>query len=121
MNVFRQPISILTSTSSCVAAARKSGAVSVAAGGRSIRVGIHEAALARARARQRQRQGAEWQHDYRATRPKVERKLGQRMRRRHGGRRARVRGTPKVDADFDLLAADIARLAVLGLRSTPAG
>jgi hypothetical protein len=27
------------------------------------------------------------------------------MRHRHGGRRARVRRTPKVDADFNLLAA----------------
>jgi hypothetical protein len=45
------------------------------------------------------------------------------MRRRHGGRRARVRGRPKVDADFNLLAAatNLARLAVLGLRSTPTG
>ena len=39
------------------------------------------------------------------------------MRRRHGGRRARVRGQTKVDADFTLLAAavNLARLAVLGL------
>ena len=89
-----------------------------AVGGRTIRVGIFEAALTRARQRQ---QASEWQHDYRATRPKVERKLGHLMRRRHGGRRARVRGTPKVDADFNLLAAaaNVARLAVLGLRSTP--
>ena len=91
-----------------------------AAGGRTIRVGIHEAALARARERQK---SIAWQDDYRATRPKVERKLGHLMRRRHGGRRARVRGTPKVDADFNLLAAaaNIARLAVLELRSTPTG
>ena len=91
-----------------------------ATGGRTIRVGIHEAALTRARERQR---ASDWQHDYRATRPKVERKLGHLMRRRHGGRPARVRGTPKVDADFNLLAAaaNIARLGVLGLRSTPAG
>jgi hypothetical protein len=88
--------------------------------GRTIRIGIHEAVLARARARQ---QDNDWQADYRATRPKVERKLGHLMRRRHGGRRARVRGTRKVDADFNLLAAaaNIARLAVLGLRSTPTG
>jgi hypothetical protein len=45
------------------------------------------------------------------------------MRRRHGGRRARVRGRPKVDADFNLLAAatNIARLGTLGLGFTPAG
>lgn len=88
--------------------------------GRTIRISIHEAVLARARQRQTDPQ---WQADYRATRPKVERKLGHLMRRRHGGRRARVRGTRKVDADFNLLAAaaNIARLAVLGLRSTPTG
>jgi hypothetical protein len=87
------------------------------AGGRTIRVGPREAALARARARQAE---PDWQADYRATRPKVERKLAHLMRRRHGGRRARVRGTAKVDADFRLLAAatNLARLAVLGLRST---
>ena len=45
------------------------------------------------------------------------------MRRKHGGRRARVRGTDKVDADFNLLAAaiNIARLTMLGLRSTSTG
>jgi hypothetical protein len=53
----------------------------------------------------------------------VERKLGHLMRRRHGGRRARVRGKRKVDADFNLLAAaqNLARLAVLDLRSTTTG
>src|SRR3546814_19999546 len=90
------------------------------AGGRTSRVGVFEAALARARERQ---QAPEWQDDYRSTRPNVERKLGHVMRRRHGGRRARVRGTPKVDADFNLLAAaaNVARLAVLGLQPTPDG
>jgi IS5 family transposase len=88
--------------------------------GRTIRVGIHESALARARARQ---SDPEWQADYRATRPKVERKLAHLMRRRHGGRRARVRGEAKVDADFRLLAAaaNLARLATLGVRATSAG
>ncbi len=45
------------------------------------------------------------------------------MRRKHGGRRARVRGKDKVDADFNLLAAaiNIARLTVLGIRSTGPG
>jgi IS5 family transposase len=45
------------------------------------------------------------------------------MRRRHGGRRARVRGTARVDADFRLLATavNLARLAVLGLHRTTAG
>jgi len=91
-----------------------------AAGGRTIRVGPYEEALARARQRQAD---PRWQADDRATRPKVERKLGHLMRRKHGGRRARVRGTARVDADFRLLAAaaNLARLAVLGLRSTTTG
>ncbi len=91
-----------------------------AAGGRTIVVGAHEDALAHARDRQKD---PGWAADYRATRPKVERKLGHLMRRRHGGRRARARSRPKVDADFNLLAAatNLARLAALGLRSTPSG
>ena len=68
-------------------------------------------------------QDPDWAADYRATRPKVERKLGHLMRRRHGGRRARVRGQTKVDADFNLLAAaqNLARLAVLGIQWTTLG
>lgn len=71
-----------------------------------------------AAARQAQASPA-WQADYKATRPKVERKIGHLMRRRHGGRRARVRGRVKVAADFVLLAAatNIARLATLGVTS----
>ncbi len=88
--------------------------------GRKVRVGVNEASLARARAQQAD---PTWRDDYRATRPKVERKLAHLMRRRHGGRRARVRGTIRVDADFTLLAAaaNLARLAVLGVQSTPRG
>jgi hypothetical protein len=88
--------------------------------GRTIYVGPHEAPLARARARQRD---PHWQADYRATRPKVERKIAHLMRRRHGGRRARVRGTAKIAADFNLLAAahNLAHLATLGLRSRQTG
>jgi len=90
------------------------------ADGRSIRVGPHEAALTRARARQT---NPAWQADYKATRPKVERKIGHLMRRKHGGRRARMRGQSKIDADFKLLAGavNLARLATLGLSLTPAG
>ena len=86
--------------------------------GRTIRIGTNEAVLAASRARQRD---PAWRNDYRATRPKVERKLAHLMRRKHGGRHARVRGQPKVDADFNLLAAaaNIARLGALGLHSTP--
>jgi hypothetical protein len=80
--------------------------------GRSIHVGVYEQQLARARARQTD---PEWKADYTATRPKVERKISHLMRRRHGGRRARVRGSTKVNADFNLLAAavNLARLATL--------
>jgi IS5 family transposase len=82
--------------------------------GRSIYAGPYEEQLARARARQA---SPGWKAGYRATRPKVERKIGHLMRRRHGGRRARVRGQVKVAADFALLAAavNLARLAVPGL------
>jgi transposase len=82
--------------------------------GRSIHVGIYEQQLQRARARQTD---PAWKADYTATRPKVERKISHLMRRRHGGRRARVRGHTKVDADFSLLAAavNLARLATLGV------
>ncbi len=84
--------------------------------GRTISISRHEAHLARARIR---RKDPAWIADYRETRPKVERKLGHLMRRRHGGRRARVRGRVKVDADFRLLAAavNLGRLAMLGVRT----
>jgi len=82
--------------------------------GRRIRIGIYEPELVRARTAQAD---PAWRADYRATRPKVERKIGHLMRRRHGGRRARVRGQTKVAADFSLLAAavNLARFGVLGL------
>ena len=82
--------------------------------GRTIQIGPYEQQLARAR--QRQADPA-WKADYKATRPTVERKIAHLTRRRHGGRRARVRGKPKISADFALLAAavNLARLAVLGL------
>jgi hypothetical protein len=90
------------------------------AGGRTIAVGRYEHRLADAR---RQSKDPDWVADYRATRPKVERKLGHLMFRRHGGRRARMRGRIKIDADFNLLAAahNLARLCVLGIRSTATG
>jgi hypothetical protein len=45
------------------------------------------------------------------------------MRRRHGGRRARVRGLAKVAADFSLLAAavNLARLGALGIAHRAGG
>jgi hypothetical protein len=68
------------------------------------------------RERQRQRD-PNWKKRYRATRPKVERKLAHMMRRKHGGRRVRVRGRLRVAHDFALLAAavNLARLARLGV------
>ena len=60
----------------------------------------HQAELAAARACQRD---PAWLADYRATRPKVERKLAHLLRRRHGGRRARMRGLVRVAQDFKLL------------------
>jgi DDE family transposase len=86
--------------------------------GRTITISRHEAQLTRARTAQTD---PNWKADYKASRPKVERKIGHLMRRRHGGRRARVRGRTKVAADFSLLAAavNLARFAVLGLRRGP--
>lgn len=73
------------------------------------------------RARERQRDAA-WKRDYRATRPKVERKLAHLMRRRHGGRRARMRGRERVAQDFMMLCAavNLQRLAMFELRSVDA-
>src|SRR4029434_234988 len=89
-------------------------------GGRVVAIHLQEATLAAARTRQRD---PAWLADYRATRPKVERKLAHLLRRRHGGRRARVRGLVRVTQDFRLLAAavNLARFATLGLRSMANG
>ena len=82
--------------------------------GRKILIHPREATLQRFRARQRD---PAWKRRYRETRPKVERKFGHMMRKRHGGRRARVRGRERVGHDFSLLAAatNLARLARLGV------
>ncbi len=91
-----------------------------AAGGRTITVGAYEKYLATARTRQRD---PDRKASYSATRPKVECKIAHPMRRRHGGRRARLRGRAKIGADFGLLAAahNLARLAVLGIGHTTSG
>ena len=88
--------------------------------GRQVAVSRHERLLTRARA---DNTDPGWRADYRATRPKVERKLAHLMRHRHGARRARMRGRAKIAADFSLLAAavNLARLGVLAIRSTGAG
>ena len=95
-------------------------ACTTSVGGRVVAIHPREADLAVARARQRD---PAWLADYRATRPKVERKLAHLLGRRHGGRRVRVRGLVRVAQDFRLLAAavNLARLATLGLRSTSRG
>ncbi len=82
--------------------------------GRTVNVHAHFERLHRHRQAQ---QDEGWKAQYRATRPKVERKLAHLVRRRHGGRKARVRGTQRIAHDFSLLAAatNLARLAQLGL------
>lgn len=82
--------------------------------GRTIHVHPSEATLQRSRRRQRDER---WKGRYRATRPKVERKFGQLMHRRHGGRRARMRGRVRIAQDFALLTAahNLKRLATLGV------
>jgi hypothetical protein len=96
------------------------GQCTSAAAGRTVTITAYEQELAAARARQADPDRAA---DYRATRPKVERKLAHLVRRRHGGRRVRVRGLAKVAADFNLLAAavNLARLGMLGLHWTSSG
>ncbi len=87
--------------------------------GRNIHINKDEAVLQRGRDRQK---SAEWRRNYKATRPKVERKLAHLMRRRHGGRRARVRGRERVAQDFLMLCAavNLQRLAQFELRSVDA-
>jgi hypothetical protein len=82
--------------------------------GRTVRTHPKHKTLSRARTHQRD---ASWKANYRATRPKVERKIAHMMRRKHGGRRARVRGRLRVAQDFSLLAAvvNLARLAAIGV------
>jgi hypothetical protein len=89
------------------------GQCTSAAAGRTVTITPYEAELAAARACQAD---PGLTADYRATRPKVERKLAHLVRRR----RVRVRGLVKVAADYNLLAAavNLARLGVLGLHWT---
>ena len=88
--------------------------------GRTVKVHRQHDTLIRHRRRQRD---PAWRKRYRSTRPKVERKIAHLMRRRHGGRRARVRGSERTGHDFALLAAavNLRRLALLGVRHTAAG
>jgi Transposase DDE domain len=68
------------------------GQCTSAAAGRTITITAYEAELVAARARQADAVRAAW---YRATRPKVERKLAHLVRRRHGGRRVRSAALPR--------------------------
>jgi Transposase DDE domain len=79
--------------------------------GRTVFVGPYEEQLTRARAKQHD---LDFQHDYRATRPKVERKIAHLTRRR---------GQVNLAADFAPLAAvvNLARLAILGASHTSSG
>jgi len=88
--------------------------------GRSITIHPHEAALQRAKAAQ---QSEEWKTQYRTDRPIVERKIAHFTRRAWGGRKARVRGLERIKTDVATRAGVLnwARLAVLGLKSTPTG
>jgi Transposase DDE domain/Transposase domain (DUF772) len=87
--------------------------------GRTIRLHKDERLLIEGRERQK---SPERRARYKATRPKVERKLAHLMRRRHGGRRSRMRGIERTGQDFILLcaAANLHRLAMLALRSVAA-
>ena len=82
--------------------------------GRVISIHPQEAALQHAKARQRD---PAWQHDYRAYRPVVERKISHFTRRPWGGRKARSRGQKRILTDILARAGaiNLARLATLGL------
>lgn len=86
--------------------------------GRVVMVSRHEQQLTRARARQHQ---SAFKADYKATRPKVERKIAHIIRA--AGRRARMRGRHRNAHDFAILAAavNLARLAILGVHPLPDG
>lgn len=88
--------------------------------GRTITIHPQEAFLQAARAAQTD---PDWITRYRTDRPTVERKISHFVRRAWGGRGARTRGRQRVGTDLDTRAAALnwARLAILGLRSTPTG
>jgi hypothetical protein len=87
--------------------------------GRSLNIHPEYERLRKAREHQRD---PIWKRNYRATRPKVERKIGHLMRHRHGGRRARMRGRERVAQDFVMrcAAVNLRRLAMMELRSVDA-
>jgi hypothetical protein len=91
-----------------------------AAAGRKVTIHRREATLQEHRTRQKD---PAWKQRYRATRPKVERKIGHFVRRAWGGRKARTRGKARILTDVLTRAAvlNLARLGVLGLRHEPGG
>ena len=88
--------------------------------GRAVTIHPREATLAKHRRRQAD---PAWKQRYRATRPKVERKIGHFVRRSWGARKARTRGKARILTDVLTRAAvlNLARLGVLGLRHQPSG
>jgi hypothetical protein len=88
--------------------------------GRVISIHPQEAALQHAKARQ---QDLDWQQDYRAYRPVVERKISHFTHRPWGGRKARCRGHKRILTDILARAGaiNLARLATLGLHHEAAG
>ena len=85
--------------------------------GRSVTIHSKEAILQRAK---RAQADPEWQHAYRSTRPKVERKIAHFVRVAWGGRKARTRGRRRVATDVETRAAavNLARLVTLGVTFT---
>lgn len=109
---------IASFSSSCTSCPLRANCTSSKAG-RKVQIHPKEEVLRNARKRQ---SSAWWEEIYRATRPKVERKLAHLMSRRHGGRCARVRGCERVGQDFALLCAaqNLRRLAMLSFGTAAA-
>ena len=92
----------------------------MAKAGRVVEVHTHELVLQKARTAQKD---PAWQAVYRATRPKVERKISHLTRKPWGGRRARCRGLERNLTDLLTRAGvvNLANLARKGLRFGPTG
>lgn len=86
--------------------------------GRIIAINRHERALQAGKTAQRD---PGWQQTYQTTRPTIERKIAHFTRRPWGGRKARCRGKERIltDALTRAAAINLARLAVLGVRTAP--
>ena len=114
LRVLKDGSSIAEFGGNCAACPKRTQCTS-SKSGRTIKLHPKHSTLDRHRKRQRDEA---WKKQYRKVRPRVERKIAHLMRRKHGGRRARVRGRERVKHDFALLAASInlARLAALGVR-----